>query len=71
MVKNLYFGNMYHKELKAENITEKEAFAKMRELCDSVDFKIYYIRSWTGSEQKETEKTYDIGSHIYFFYWEG
>ena len=62
-------GDFYFKRsngeliLLAENVSEKEAWVKMKEFIDDHNFKSYYTRVW----RKDDTVWYDVGSHSEFF----
>jgi hypothetical protein len=61
---NFYFKRSNGEEiLLAENITQEQAFVKMKEFMDSHNYKSYYTRT----TYRDNERWYDVGSWSEFF----
>lgn len=62
----LYFENSRgQRRIIAEPETEEEAMKEIYKFCEDRNFHIYYVRTW---QTPDGAKTYDVGSHVEFFY---
>lgn len=63
---NLYFGySTKDMELKYTASSREEVFQEMNRILDSINYEVYYFRSWKDGEGYEH---LDFGSHTYFFF---